>query len=108
MIDTTQPSDIARETLRQLALRRIAPTPDNYRALYHEIAGTPPDEIFPERALRQLAAALPRHNREALRIAQDVESAIGTGDWAALRAALVTALSNTDSPELNLGGSSGT
>jgi hypothetical protein len=37
-----------------------------------------------------------------------VESAIGTGDWAALRAALVTALSNTDSPELNLGGSSGT
>ena len=38
MIDTTQPSDIARETLRQLALRRIAPTPDNYRALYHEIA----------------------------------------------------------------------
>ena len=104
MIDTTQPSDIARETLRQLALRRIAPTPDNYRALYHEIAGTPPDEIFPERALRQLAAALPRHNREALRIAQDVESAIGTGDWAALRAALVTALSNTDSPELNLGG----
>ena len=70
MIDTTQPSDIARETLRQLALRRIAPTADNYRALYHEIAGTPPDEIFPERALRQLAAALPRHNREALRIAQ--------------------------------------
>ncbi|MBL8435139.1 MAG: diguanylate cyclase [Zoogloea sp.] len=103
MIDTTQPSDIARETLRQLALRRIAPTPDNYRALYHEIAGTPPDEVFPERALRQLAAALPRHNREALRIAQDVESAIGTGDWAALRGVLVTALSATDSPELNLG-----
>ncbi len=103
MIDTTQPSDIARETLRQLALRRIAPTPDNYRALYHEIAGTPPDEVFPERALRQLAAALPRHNREALRIAQDVESAIGTGDWAALRGVLVTALSATDSPEVNLG-----
>ncbi|MCK6388276.1 MAG: diguanylate cyclase [Zoogloea sp.] len=103
MIDTTQPSDIARETLRQLALRRIAPTPDNYRALYHEIAGTPPDEVFPERALRQLAAALPRHNREALRIAQDIESAIGTGDWAALRGVLVTTLSNADSPELNLG-----
>lgn len=104
MIDTTQPSDIARETLRQLALRRIAPTPDNYRALYHEIAGTQPDEVFPERALRQLAAALPRHNREALRIAQEIESAIGTGDWAALRGVLVTALSNADSPELNLGG----
>lgn len=103
MIDTTQPSDIARETLRQLALRRIAPTPDNYRALYHEIAGTPPDEVFPERALRQLAAALPRHNREALRIARDIESAIGTGDWAALRGVLVTTLSNADSPELNLG-----
>ena len=103
MSDTPPPSDIARETLRQLALRRIVPTPDNYRAIYHEIAGTALDEVFPERALHQLAAALPRHNREALRIAQGVEAAIEAGDWAALRGVLVGALSESKGPTLNLG-----
>ena len=57
MTDTSQPSEVARETLRQLALRRIAPTPDNYRALYHEIAGSAAEDIFPERALEPLAKA---------------------------------------------------
>ncbi|MGH8854243.1 MAG: GGDEF domain-containing protein [Telluria sp.] len=36
------PADIAREAFRRLATRRIAPTPDAYRAIYDEIAGTPP------------------------------------------------------------------
>ena len=35
----THPSEIARETLRLLAQRRVPPTPDNYRALYLEISG---------------------------------------------------------------------
>ncbi|MEI6318312.1 MAG: GGDEF domain-containing protein [Pseudomonadota bacterium] len=34
------PTDIARETLRMLALRRLAPTPANYQRFYEEIAGT--------------------------------------------------------------------
>jgi diguanylate cyclase len=34
-----QPVDIAREAFRRLATRRIAPTPDAYRAVYEEIAG---------------------------------------------------------------------
>lgn len=34
------PAEIARETIRQLALRRMAPTPQAYRAIYEEIAGT--------------------------------------------------------------------
>jgi diguanylate cyclase len=33
------PADIAREALRRLATRRIAPTPDAYRDIYNEIAG---------------------------------------------------------------------
>ncbi|TFW29512.1 GGDEF domain-containing protein [Massilia horti] len=36
------PADIAREAFRRLAARRIAPTPEAYSAIYHEIAGTPP------------------------------------------------------------------
>jgi len=34
----TSPSTIAREALRQLAARRLAPTPDNYSRVYQEIA----------------------------------------------------------------------
>jgi len=34
------PSEIAREALRRLALSRVAPTPENYRKLYHEISGS--------------------------------------------------------------------
>jgi diguanylate cyclase len=33
------PADIAREAFRQLATRRIVPTPDAYRDIYNEIAG---------------------------------------------------------------------
>lgn len=33
------PAEIARETIRQLALRRMAPTPQAYREIYEEIAG---------------------------------------------------------------------
>src|SRR6476469_2805795 len=35
------PADFAREAFRQLAVRRIAPTPDNYRDIYNEVAGLP-------------------------------------------------------------------
>ena len=40
---TPTPSDIARETLRTLAARKLAPTPDNYGRVYHEIGGTAHD-----------------------------------------------------------------
>ena len=36
----SNPVDVGFEVLRRLAARRIAPTPDAYRALYDEIAGT--------------------------------------------------------------------
>jgi len=34
----TSPSTIAREALRQLATRKLPPTPDNYSRVYHEIS----------------------------------------------------------------------
>gem|GEM_PF-45972 len=33
------PADIARETIKQMALRRAEPNPDNYQLIYNEIAG---------------------------------------------------------------------
>jgi diguanylate cyclase len=36
---SANPTEVARETIRQLASRRIAPTPDNYARIYGEISG---------------------------------------------------------------------
>lgn len=44
MSDGNTPSDHARETLKALAARKIAPTPENYARMYHEISGIPADE----------------------------------------------------------------
>ncbi|MBI3901326.1 MAG: diguanylate cyclase [Nitrosomonadales bacterium] len=41
MTTFTSPSDIARETLKALAMRKLVPTPDNYARVYQEISGQP-------------------------------------------------------------------
>jgi diguanylate cyclase len=89
MAEITQPSEIAREALRRLATQRIPPTPDNYRTLYHEIAGTKAGEEFPERSLKTLAGRLPRATPEQSRFGQQLDGAIVARDWAALTAALM-------------------
>lgn len=103
MIDTSQPSDVARETLRQLALRRIAPTPDNYRSLYHEIAGSIAEDVFPERALKLIAAALPRNNHESLRLVREFEASVAQADWAAVRNVLIEGFTRSEQLDLNWG-----
>ena len=87
--ETLRPLDIAREALRRLALERVPPTPDNFRAFYHEIAGTPGDEPFPDKALRMVAGALPRSTPEALRVARAFEDAVASGQWLVVRQAIV-------------------
>jgi diguanylate cyclase len=88
MAENQNPSELARETLRQLAMRRVAPTPDNYRAFYHEIAGTTAAEAFPERSLKALASGLPRTTPEQARFARQLEGAIGEGNWDGIKATL--------------------
>ncbi|MCX8016953.1 MAG: diguanylate cyclase, partial [Rhodocyclaceae bacterium] len=82
------PSEIARETLKRLAQQRTPPTPDNYRRLYHEIAGTAATETFPEKSLQALIAALPRKSPEQTRFARLIESAVADKSWEGLQAAL--------------------
>lgn len=89
MAETSNPSEIAREALRRLAASRVPPTPDNYRAYYHQISNTPVDEGFPERALKIIAADLPRSSPEAIRRAQDFERAILSKQWPQLRQAIL-------------------
>lgn len=88
MSEAQNPSEIARETLRQLSMRRIPPTPDNYRTLYHEIAGTPAAEAFPERAWKTVVNALPRDNVEQTKLARQLDASIGSKSWDGVRSAL--------------------
>jgi diguanylate cyclase len=88
MSKPTQPFEIARETLRRLAMNKTPPTPDNYRAIYHEITGSKIAEPFPERSLKALHAALPRDTAEQIRFARQLETAIAGANWDGLGAAL--------------------
>jgi diguanylate cyclase len=81
MSEFTQPSDIARETLRRLAVRKTPPTPDNYLTLYHEITGQPIPENFPERGLKALHATLPRTTPDQSRFSRQLELAIESRNW---------------------------
>ncbi len=75
--------DVAREALRALVLRRLDPTPDNYRRLFNEIAGLDPEPEGPgaEEALHKIAAGFPRSSPELLRLAKSVERASSKRDW---------------------------
>ncbi len=90
MPEPSSPSEIARETLRRLAMRRIQPTPENFRELYHEIAGIAAEDPFPERQLKQIAAALPRATPDQLRIARQFEA--GLTGWSDFRQQLIASL----------------
>ncbi|MEF8753039.1 MAG: diguanylate cyclase [Accumulibacter sp.] len=81
MATPSNPSEIAREALRLLAVRRLQPSPDNYRALYHEIAGTQPADALPQRELRSLAASLPQETPAQQRLARRLEQVFTAGNW---------------------------
>ncbi|MEQ1660735.1 MAG: GGDEF domain-containing protein, partial [Hylemonella sp.] len=72
-----KPFEIAREALKQITARQLAPTPVNYQAIYNEIAGMPNVQPFPEEPLRQIAQALPARNPGQEKQRSLLEYAIG-------------------------------
>ena len=93
--------EIARETLRGLAAKKIPPTPDNYRTLYCEIAGVAARSPFPERELKALQASLPRTGAEQLKFARQLETAITKGSWENLGTALADLLGKSGGDQGN-------
>ena len=83
------PYEIARETLKQLATRRLAPTPDNYLAIYDEIAGSRSFQPFPDAQLSSIQRVLPAQTPGQKRLLTQFERAIATKDWSALQSVLV-------------------
>ncbi len=91
MAKFSNPSEIARETLKQLMSRRMAPSPDNYLAIYNEIAGIAdkPVEAFPERELKSLLASLPKENPVQQRLSRQLEQALKAANWEEYRKSVV-------------------
>lgn len=83
------PSEIARETLKQLATRRLPPTPDNYLALYDEIAGTRSPQPFPDGQLHHILRVLPGQTPAQKRLLGQFERAVNNKDWTSLQSVLV-------------------
>jgi diguanylate cyclase len=88
----SNPSEIAREALRRLATRRVAPTPDNYRELYHEISGMADERAAAERAFQGLAQEFARTEGLSPALAQRLDRAIKERDWDEVRSLMADAL----------------
>jgi diguanylate cyclase len=81
--------EVARETLKQLTARKLAPTPVNYKAIYNEIAGIPSVEAFPTRELKEIAHALPAKTPGQQKQRGLMEFAIDRMQWDGIKAALI-------------------
>ncbi len=85
MAKPANPTDIARETIKQLASRRLPPTPENYRRVYLEIAEVAPEDINDaERALIEAFQAAGRANPTLAPTAKLIIQAIEQRDWSKL------------------------
>jgi len=89
MIPQRNPSDIAREALRQLAARKLPPTPMNYQECYNEIANISNASGFPEAHFRQIALALTARNPDQQEQLDLLDAAIGRSSWQGVEKALV-------------------
>ena len=91
MATLSNPSEIARETLKQLMSRRMAPSPDNYRAIYNEIAGIADKAVdaFPERELKALLQSLPKETRPQQGLSRQLDQALKAGSFEDYRKLLV-------------------
>jgi diguanylate cyclase len=84
-----KPFEIARETLKQLTERKLAPTPINYQSIYNEVAGLHTEPPFPQERLRDIAQALPTKTPGQQKQRGLLDSAIRQLNWEGVKAALM-------------------
>jgi len=101
MSEMNSPSVIARETLKRLAMERVPPTPDNYRAFYHRIAGSTEDEAFPAQTFKRILGQLPTSTPNQLRFARQFERAIGQKSWPPVARALIDLCESSQAPNIS-------
>lgn len=82
--NTKNPIWIARETLKHLATQRIAPTPDQYQAIYYQIAGIKPPKYDTSHSLANNILATLRTlslPQATNRYVIDINLAVGNENW---------------------------
>lgn len=79
----TSAPDIARETIKQMAMRRVEPTPNNYEMIYHEIAGIPQKETL-NSAIKKALKQLPNQSTEQANWINRWEKLLKQDNWAGL------------------------
>ena len=91
MATLTNPSEIARETLKLLLTRRMPPTPDNYRSIYQEIAGVEEHSgtVSIERELKALLQALPKETPGQQGLVRQLDEALRGENWETYRRTLI-------------------
>ena len=87
--EAKQPYEIARETVKQLTARKLAPTPENYRSIYHEVAGTRPLPTFPVEPFREILRQLTPVNPGQQKQLALLEYAVSGRNWETFQNALV-------------------
>lgn len=76
-------SEIARETIKQMAVRRVEPTPDNYTQIYLEVSGKPAKEDAAS-ALRKALKQLPHDSMEQTNWVNRWEKVLKQDNWQGL------------------------
>ncbi|NNM80930.1 MAG: diguanylate cyclase [Gallionella sp.] len=78
----SNPSEIARETLKTLALRKVPPTPDNYSKIYAEIGALPPDESMgAQQVLHSIAELLVKQSGKPAVVGNQLQKSLVAKDW---------------------------
>ncbi len=88
MVDKTAP-ELARETLKLLIVRKLAPTPANYQAVFNEIACLSNEPPFPVEHLRKIAQDLPTRTPGQQKQRSLMEYAVTQLSWEGVHKALV-------------------
>ncbi len=89
----TSPSDFARDTIKRMAVERIAPTPENYTRIYNEIAKVPEIKSL-ETLMKGMLKDIPRDNVESMKWSGALEKFINDANAAPLTS-LVESTINT-------------
>ncbi|MEO8418841.1 MAG: GGDEF domain-containing protein, partial [Methylophilaceae bacterium] len=86
-------SDIARKTIKQMAMQSVAPTPDNYQRIYNEIAGISATETLHD-AISHALKQLPRDTGKQEKWIASWKRLLAESNWAGLPALMAESLDN--------------
>jgi diguanylate cyclase len=81
------PIEIARETFKQMAVRRVEPTPENYQLVYNEVASIPAKDSL-ETAIKKALKQLPNKSTEQTNWINRWEKLLNKSSWTGLPALL--------------------